>query len=85
MAVMLYKYSNLIGYNTKIDKKVLDKYPDKKLVDSWALEGMQWAVTNKVINGKSASGGSVLDPLGKASRAECAQVILNFNDNVVKK
>lgn len=85
MAVMLYKYSNLIGYNTKIDKKVLDKYPDKKLVDSWALEGMQWAVTNKVINGKSTGTGSVLDPLGKASRAECAQVILNFNDNVVKK
>ena len=85
MAVMLYKYSNLIGYNTKIDKKVLDKYPDKKLVDSWALEGMQWAVTNKVINGKSTGTGSILDPLGKASRAECAQVILNFNDNVVKK
>ena len=38
-------------------------------------EAMQWAVGNGIITGKTAT---TLDPAGKASRAECATIIMRF-------
>ena len=44
-----------------------------------ALEAMDWAVNAQVLSGK---GNGVLDPLGTATRAEVAQVLMNFGENV---
>ena len=79
MAVMLYKFAQYKKYKITTKSTALDNFPDKNKVDSWAKEAMQWAVTNQIINGKTGSDGkNILDPLGKATRAECAQVIKNF-------
>ena len=85
LAVMFYKYAQVKGYKTKINSKALDKYPDIKKIDEWALEAMKWAVTNGVMSGKATtSGKDILDPLGKATRAECAQMVKNLFDKAMK-
>ena len=81
---MLYKYANYKEYTTTVDTKALENFPDTKEVSDWAEEAMQWAVTNKVMQGKKASKGNILDPKGEATRAECAQMIRNMLENTVK-
>ena len=85
LAVMLYKYAKNKGYKTGFDKKALNDFPDKTSVSDWATEAMQWAVSNKVLGGKTGKNGNILDPLGQATRAECAQMIKNLCDNVIQK
>ena len=42
---------------------------------------MQWAVSHKIINGKGTDASNTkLDPQGKASRAECAQMMINMKN-----
>ena len=84
LATMLYKYANYKEYTTTVDTKALENFPDTKEVSDWAEEAMQWAVTNKVMQGKKASKGNILDPKGEATRAECAQMIRNMLENTVK-
>lgn len=81
LATLLYKYAG-----TKDDEYILTKhddalkvYPDATKVSDWAIEAMQWAVSHSIVNGKPEEDGTLfLDPNGKASRAECAQMIENF-------
>ena len=47
-------------------------------------EAMQWAVTNGVMSGKAVNTVILLDPKGFATRAECAQMIMNFIKNTTK-
>lgn len=53
-------------------------FPDAGQVSGWAKEAMLWAVENEVLKGKSGSGGLVLDPKGSATRAETAQMLMNY-------
>ena len=86
LATMLYKYAKVKKYKTTFDKKALNSFSDKNKVSSWATEAMQWAVSNGVMSGKGQEDGSkLLDPAGQATRAECAQMIKNLNDKVIKK
>ena len=63
---------------SKVDS--LNGYTDASKVASWAKEAMGWAVENYVINGKGASR---LDPTGTATRAQVAQILMNFCNNVL--
>ena len=79
MAAILYRYAELKGYDvSKVDS--LAGYTDASKVASWAKEAMGWAVENYVINGKGASR---LDPTGTATRAQVAQILMNFCNNVL--
>ena len=79
MAAILYRYAELKGYDvSKADS--LGGYKDAAQVASWAKDAMGWAVENYVINGKGASR---LDPTGTATRAEVAQILMNFCNNVL--
>ena len=79
MAAILYRYAALKGYDvSKVDS--LNGYTDASKVASWAKEAMGWAVENYVINGKGASR---LDPTGTATRAQVAQILMNFCNNVL--
>ena len=79
MAAILYRYAVLKGYDvSKVDS--LNGYTDASKVASWAKEAMGWAVENYVINGKGASR---LDPTGTATRAQVAQILMNFCNNVL--
>ena len=85
LATMLYNYSQYKKFKSVAKNKDLSTFPDYKKVSSWAKEGMTWAVSNGVVNGKASNGKNYLDPAGKAIRAECAQMIKNLFDKVIKK
>ena len=85
MATMLYNYSQYKKLKGVSKSKDLSTFPDYKKVSTWAKEGLTWAVSNGVVNGKASNGKNYLDPQGKASRAECAQMIKNLFDKVIKK
>ena len=79
MAAILYRYSDLKGYDVS-DVDSLAAFTDANKVADWAKEAMGWAVENYVINGKGAG---KLDPTGTATRAEVAQILMNLCNNVL--
>ena len=79
MAAILYRYAELKGYDVS-KANSLAGYTDASKVASWAKDAMGWAVENYVINGKGAGR---LDPTGTATRAEVAQILMNFCNNVL--
>ena len=80
LAAILYRYAKLKGYDTSKSNK-LDSFKDADKVSSWAVEAMQWANAEGLINGK---GNSMLDPQGKATRAETAAILMRFMENIAK-
>ena len=75
MAVMMYRYANYKDYESDAPEDI-SGYKDADKVSAFAKEAMEWAVGNGIISGKD--GGTVLDPQGNASRAECATIIMRF-------
>ena len=75
MATMLKKYAALKKYDVTAEGD-LSAYSDESAISSWAVENIKWAVGHKVMSGK----GKTLDPVGPATRAECAAMIKNLND-----
>ena len=80
MVVILYRYAQYKGYNTMASAS-LTGYADAASASSWAGQGLSWGVGAGVINGKSST---QLDPLGTATRAEIAQIMMNFCKNIAK-
>ena len=70
LAVMLYRY---VG-SPAVSMSVLN-FTDADQISDYAQQAIAWAVANGIMNGK---GGGVLDPQGTATRAEVAQMLLNF-------
>lgn len=58
----------------------LSGYSDKDEISDWAKAAFEWAVGIGVINGK---GSGILDPSGVVTRAEVAQIVMNFNTKVI--
>ena len=85
LATMIYNYAQYKKLKSTGKSKDLSTFPDYTKVSNWAKEGMIWAVSNGIVNGKASNGKNYLDPAGKATRAECAQMIKNLFDNVIKK
>ena len=75
MAVMMYRYANSLDYDTS-KKADFSKFEDASLVNDYAKDAMRWAVGNGIIKGKDNE--TRVDPLGNASRAECAIIIQRF-------
>ena len=57
----------------------LSAFTDADMISGWAKEAFEWAVSVGVINGK---GNGILDPKGTATRAEVAQIVMNFDTKV---
>lgn len=70
LAQMLYNYAARPAVSGN-----LNRFPDAYKVSDWAETAVTWAVETGVMGGK---GGGMLDPLGKATRAEAAQMLTNF-------
>ena len=81
MAVMMYRYADYKGYDTG-NKTDFDKFSDADSVNAFAEEAMKWAVGNGIISGKN--NGTILDPQGNATRAECATIIMRFMEKFEK-
>lgn len=70
LAVMLWRYSG-----SPESAGTLDDFSDKDQVGSYATEAMAWAVEKGIMSGE---GNGVLDPLGQATRAQAAQMLMNY-------
>lgn len=68
-ASMLWRYSNKPASDHPLT------FIDADDASSYALEALRWAVMNGILSGK---GNQRLDPLGFATRAEAAQMLMNY-------
>lgn len=57
------------------DVSVLDDFVDGDTTSSWAKEALAWAVEKGLLAGKS---GNIMDPRATATRAQVAQIMLNY-------
>ncbi len=75
LAVMLYNYAKLKGYDTTQGGMAIREFADYENISDYAKEALTWAVNAGIINGM---GDGTLAPQGSATRAEAAQMIKVF-------
>lgn len=82
MALMLYKYARMRGYDLSASGGEINKYADGNKVAGYAKTAMDWAITKGIMSGKGKKGEDIstyrLDPAGTATRGECAAMLKNF-------
>ena len=77
---MMYRYTNFKGIDTtKADNSVIAAYSDYEEISDYARDAFAWARTAGVINGRSDS---ILAPRDNITRAEIAQILVNYMRNV---
>ena len=69
LVTMLYRYAG----SPKADGK-LDSFTDVASVSSYAVNAMQWAVANSIVNGSNGK----LNPQNNATRAQVAAILMRF-------
>ncbi|MBR6771384.1 MAG: S-layer homology domain-containing protein, partial [Lachnospiraceae bacterium] len=82
IAKMLNEYAKICQYDVSASKS-LDSFTDAKDVSGWAVNYLKWAVAVEMIGGKpnDSEGTSYrLDPKGQATRAECAAMLMRFQN-----
>ena len=72
LAVMLWRYA---GSPAATDKEL--HFTDADKASGYALEALRWAVESGVMSGR---GGGILDPKGLVTRAQAAQMLINFQE-----
>ncbi|MBQ4517142.1 MAG: S-layer homology domain-containing protein [Clostridia bacterium] len=80
ITVIFYNYSKY----KKMDltaKSDLSSFADSEKISSWATTAFEWAVSSGLISGKD---NSMLDPSGKATRAETSAIIKRYAEKMVK-
>ena len=70
LAVMLWRYAG-----SPDSDHSLEHFKDVHLIASYAETALAWANENGIINGK---GDGILDPKGNATRAQVAQMLMNY-------
>jgi len=69
LAMMLWRYAGSPEAEGELD------FDDADKVSAYAVDALVWCVENGIISGK---GDGILDSAGKATRAEVAQMMMNF-------
>ena len=72
---MLHRFASFYGYDIAVPVDLTLNFPDVDFVGDWALEGMAWAVYNRLITGP---GPKMLRPLDYATRVEVAVILERF-------
>ena len=80
LSLILYGYARYKGYDTSASVS-LSGYADRDSVAVWAADSMGWAVSEGLISGRP---GGYLDPAGTATRAEVAQILMNFCEDLAR-
>lgn len=81
MAAIMYRYCEYIGMDmTPKNTMFMDRYTDRNEISDWAVTYVEWAVGCGLMRGMTDH---TIDPLEHASRAQVAQVIMNFCDKVL--
>ena len=82
LVTILYRYAGEKDFDTTIHllPSILI-YQDAGDISNWALQPMQWAVSNEIIGG---TGDGSLSPGDKATRAQIASIFHRFCENIVE-
>ena len=83
MATMLYRYAQHRGYDVSRTAD-LSGFPDSSTVYEYAQTAMAWANANGLVQGDLVDGVNYLDPLGNATRAQAATILMRFCENIAK-
>lgn len=75
LATILRNYAKYKGKDLT-ENANMNKFKDGNRISSYAVSGVNWAITKKIISGKD--NGTRIDPRGTASRAEAAAMISNY-------
>ena len=76
---MMYSFSGDAEKETKPNAMELTKFADADQISDWAKEAVAWSVENNIIAGKPLEEGKLfMDPLGYATRGECATIIRKY-------
>ena len=78
MAVMLARFAKHNG--AEITAESTPDFSDANTVSEWAVEAMAWCVENGIINGMNGT----LNPLGLATRAQFATIMMRYENNMAK-
>ena len=75
MVVFLYRYAAAKGMDVEAED-VLDRYTDAEQLSTYAVDAMNWAVYNGLVNGM---GGNLLAPGATAARVQFAQLVMKLH------
>jgi hypothetical protein len=78
LACILYNYASYKGYDLAAPAD-LSVYQDAKNISAYAKNAMGWAVASGMITGTDRN---IIAPMGNATRAQVAQIFMNFCENV---
>lgn len=74
MATILYRYASYVGYDMEAEAD-FDGFSDAELMSDYAVEALTWTVDRGLIGGNDDG---TLNPLGNATRAEVATILMRF-------
>ena len=80
MAAILYRYAQFKEYDMTAEDD-LTRFPDGDETAEWAETFVRWAVAEGLLNGRDDG---TLDPAGTATRAEVAQIFMNYCEKIAK-
>lgn len=72
-ATILYRYAGSIPVSESTT--ALSSFSDSASISAWALDAMQWAVGNAILQG---TGNQRLDPRGDTTRAQAATLLMGY-------
>ena len=80
LATMIYRFACDQYEEMTARQTAFDKFGDKDDTADWAKEAMTWVVTVELINGtgETVKGAPTLAPKMSASRAQVAQILMNY-------
>lgn len=76
-AEMLYLFAQRQKKDTSIDRTVMSKFEDQGAVDSYAADGVAWAVTHGIISGTT---NMTLSPHAALTRAQAAAMLMRYDE-----
>jgi len=62
------------------NSKTIEKFCDVENISDWAYDAVKWACGIKFVDGKENNN---IDPVGNATRAEMATLIMRFIEDVM--
>jgi hypothetical protein len=83
LVTMLYRYASFKGYSVTAGQTgQLSGMTDSGKVSSFAVTAFKWAYASNIIHGTTPT---TLSPLGNASRAEGAKIMMDFMESFISR
>lgn len=83
IATIMYRYAEYKSYDVSATAD-LKPFPDETDVSAWAYKALAWANAEGLVSGVGANGTSYLQPLGNATRAQVAAILMRYVKNIAE-